>query len=107
VLVPVFATLLITHNAAVMDRYKWYGRPSDIHIFDTQFYGKLQRDGVDGVAVQTCSANIFDKKMVILAVNYDGHYSVVVILSPDALLNDGEAEDDDETLWFPSRLMGG
>ena len=75
-----------------MDRYKWYGRPSDIHIFDTQFYGKLQREGVDGVGAQTCSANIFDKKMVIVAIHFDGHYSVVVILSPDALLKEGVAD---------------
>jgi hypothetical protein len=69
-----------------------------IHIFNTQFYTALDDFGVEHVLNWTAKKklDVFTKKMLILPINHQLHWSLCCVGNPSAVINstdDDEAED--------------
>lgn len=62
---------------------------SDIHFFSTQFFQKIQDQGVDSVAKWTArrKINIFEKKFVFIPINDYLHWSLCVVVNPGKIEN--------------------
>ena len=73
------------------------GNISDrVHVFTTQFYTKLENEGVESVMSWTAKKNIdiFEKKYIFVPVNKDIHWSLLVIVNPGNIVS-----DDDDEAW--------
>jgi Ulp1 family protease len=75
---------------------------NDVHAFTTQFYTKLEGEGVDAVSSWTAKKklDIFEKKFIFIPVNKHIHWSLFVIVNPGKVENghDSTIENDDEVL---------
>ena len=62
---------------------------SSIHIFSTHFFSHLTTSGLPQVESWTRSRNIdiFQKKIVIIPINEQSHWSLVVIVNPGEIQN--------------------
>lgn len=56
------------------------------HVFDSQFFLKLESDGYDGVRRWTKRVNIFEKDYVVIAVEMKSHFSLFVVIRPGLVL---------------------
>lgn len=74
----------------------------DVHVFTTQFFTKLEDEGVNAVSSWTAKKNldIFEKKFILIPVNKDIHWSLFVVVNPGKVENghDSTIENDDEVL---------
>lgn len=74
----------------------------DVHVFTTQFFTKLEDEGVSAVSSWTAKKNldIFEKKFILIPVNKDIHWSLFVVVNPGKIENghDSTIENDDEVL---------
>jgi Ulp1 family protease len=63
--------------------WKEIARESSVHIFTTHFYTTLRDKGYDAVAKWTVNKeiNIFKKKMILIPVNQDKHWSLCAIIN--------------------------
>jgi len=75
---------------------------NNVHVFTTQFFTKLEDQGVDAVSSWTAKKNldIFEKKFILIPVNKDIHWSLFVVVNPGKVENgyDLTIENDDEVL---------
>uniref|UniRef100_A0A7S3V8R4 Ubiquitin-like protease family profile domain-containing protein n=1 Tax=Chaetoceros debilis TaxID=122233 RepID=A0A7S3V8R4_9STRA len=91
-------------NDSLIDFWmKWISRKedpktTDIHIFTTQFFTRLEDDGPESVSSWTKKKgiDIFTKKFIFIPVNKDIHWSLVVIVNPGKLMNMYEMDNFDE-----------
>jgi Ulp1 family protease len=74
----------------------------DVHVFTTQFFTKLEDEGVNAVSSWTAKKNldIFEKKFILIPVNKDIHWSLFVVVNPGKVENghDSTIANDDEVL---------
>ena len=56
---------------------------SSVHIFSTHFYTKLKDEGYDAIANWTVNKgiNVFDKKMILIPVNKEKHWSLCAVIN--------------------------
>lgn len=88
-----------------------------VHVFTTQFFSRLEDEGVEGVTSWTSKKgiNIFEKKFIFVPVNKDIHWSLFVIVNPGKVYNvtsknegsgaKGESTTDEDELEFPFILF--
>ncbi|GFH57133.1 hypothetical protein CTEN210_13609 [Chaetoceros tenuissimus] len=84
------------------------GNVSDqVHVFTTQFYTKLEQEGVESVVSWTAKKNIdiFEKKYVFVPVNKDIHWSLLVIVNPGNIISDDDEEACNRNLEHPYVLF--
>jgi Ulp1 family protease len=76
---------------------------SAAHFFSTHFYTTLLNEGVEGVSKWTMNKGIdvFSKKILIIPVNLDNHWSLIAVFSPlmVSVMFDIHEEDPDEMEW--------
>lgn len=82
---------------------------NEVHVFTTQFYTKLEDEGVEAVSSWTAKKklDIFEKKFIIIPVNKNIHWSLFVVVNPGKAENghDSFVENDDEVLEHPFCLF--
>ena len=62
---------------------------SNIHFFSTQFFQKVKDGGAKSVQGWTKrrSINVFEKKFIVIPINYNNHWSLCVIVNPGKIEN--------------------
>jgi len=80
---------------------------SDVHVFTTQFFSRLEDKGAEAVSSWTSKKgiNIFEKKFIFIPVNKDIHWSLFVIVNPGKIGNMYVEEDDKEEVEVPFMLF--
>ncbi|GFH58426.1 hypothetical protein CTEN210_14902 [Chaetoceros tenuissimus] len=80
---------------------------NQVHVFTTQFYTKLEEEGVESVKSWTAKKNIdiFEKKYVFVPVNKDIHWSLLVIVNPGNIFSDDDEEARNQNLEHPYILF--
>lgn len=82
---------------------------NEVHVFTTQFYTKLEDEGVEAVSSWTAKKklDIFEKKFIIIPINKNIHWSLFVVVNPGKAENghDSFVENDDEVLEHPFCLF--
>jgi len=76
---------------------------SDVHFFSTQFFQKIQDQGVESVGSWTKRRNIdiFEKKFIFIPINDVFHWSLCVVVNPGEIRNgytDVNANEEDEAV---------
>jgi len=83
----------------------------DVHVFTTQFFSKLEREGAEAVVSWTKrkSLDIFEKKFIFIPVNKDLHWSLFVVVNAGkvetAHRSDGEANVEHPFILFMDSLQ--
>ena len=87
--------------------YRMCNISDQVHVFPSQFYTKLEQEGVESVMSWTASRkiDIFDKKYVFVPVNKDIHWSLLVIVNPGKIVSDDKEEAWDQHLEHPYILF--
>jgi sentrin-specific protease 7 len=87
--------------------YRMGGVSDQIHVFTTQFYTKLEQEGVESVMSWTAKKNIdiFEKKYIFVPVNKDIHWSLLVIVNPGNIVSDNDEEACNQNLEHPYILF--
>ena len=75
-------------------------KSSDIHVFTTQFFSRIEADGPEAVSSWTekKGVNIFEKKFIFVPVNKDIHWSLFVIVNPGMIGKIIDAEELNEEI---------
>lgn len=65
-----------------------------IHVFTTQFFSRLEDEGVNAVTSWTAKKriDIFEKKFIFIPVNKDIHWSLLVVVNPGKMINSATEE---------------
>lgn len=87
--------------------YRMGNASNQVHVFTTQFYTKLEQEGVESVISWTAKKNIdiFEKKYVFVPVNKDTHWSLLVIVNPGKIISDDDEEASNKHLEHPYILF--
>lgn len=84
-----------------------------VHVFTTQFFSRLEDEGVDAITSWTAKkgVDIFEKKFIFIPVNKDTHWSLLVIVNPGKIQNRIDIDtlenidDENEDVEFPFILF--
>ena len=70
-------------------------RDSDVHFFTTHFMTTLIEEGIQGVSSWTANKyiNVFRKRLIIIPVNADLHWSLCVVVNPGLIANNYDRID--------------
>ena len=78
-LVPCYSNIRITRHK---ERSK-----SCVHFFSSHFVPQLKSQGANAIARWTSNINIFTKKIIIVPVFEDHHWSLCSVVNPGSILN--------------------